>query len=268
MGRLEDAEACYEEALRMNEAMGAAPFVHATKLAHAELLLRRDGPSERSRRLLAEAMEGFGALGMTASLERARALDGGGDGRAPIEARPPSLAALRREGEVWTLEHAGAAHRLKDSHGLRYLAHLLERPGVEVHVEDLSGTIARPAGAEPDAGPLLDAKAKDAYRQRLADLRDQLEEAEVFGDLGRAAAARAEMELLAGELARAVGLGGATAAPPSRAERTRVNVTLRIRKAIRKIAELCPPVGDHLERNVRTGAFCAYDPPGAGRVTT
>ncbi len=269
MGRNEDAEACYEQALRMNEAMGAAPFVPATKLAQAELLLRRDGRSERSRRLLAEAMEGFGALGMTASLERARALDGGGDGRAPIEARPPSLAALRREGEVWTLEHAGAAHRLKDSHGLRYLAHLLERPGVEVHVEDLSLTIPRPAGAEPDAGPLLDAKAKEAYRQRLADLRDQLEEAEVFGDLGRAAAARAEMELLAGELARAVGLGGRDRRASSRAERARVNVTLRIRKAIRKIAELCPAAGDHLERNVRTGAFCAYDPPpGAGRVTT
>lgn len=204
---------------------------------------------------------------MTASLERARALEGGQ--RAPIEVTPARLAALRREGEIWTLERAGAAHRLKDSHGLRYLAHLLERPGVEVHVEDLSRTIPRPAGAEPDAGPVLDADAKAAYRRRLGDLRDQLEEAEVFGDLGRAAAARAEMELLAGELARAVGLGGRDRRSSSRAERARVNVTLRIRKAIRKIAELCPPVGDHLERNVRTGAFCAYDPPpGAGRVTT
>jgi hypothetical protein len=59
-----------------------------------------------------------------------------------------------------------------------------------------------------DAGVLLDATAKAAYRARLAELRAELEEAEGFNDPARAAKARQETEFLVAELARAVGLGG------------------------------------------------------------
>lgn len=35
---------------------------------------------------------------------------------------------FRREGEIWTLEFGGAYCRMRDTTGLRYLAHLLRQP--------------------------------------------------------------------------------------------------------------------------------------------
>jgi hypothetical protein len=62
-----------------------------------------------------------------------------------------------------------------------------------------------------DAGVLLDARAKAAYRARLAELRAELAEAEGFNDPARAARARQELEFLVAELARAVGWAAGTA---------------------------------------------------------
>jgi hypothetical protein len=39
-----------------------------------------------------------------------------------------------------------------------------------------------------------------------------------------------------------------------------VAVTRRIREAIRRIGEHAPELGKHLERSVKTGNFCSYDP--------
>ncbi|MGH2713244.1 MAG: hypothetical protein ACRDM7_05040, partial [Thermoleophilaceae bacterium] len=61
-------------------------------------------------------------------------------------------------------------------------------------------------------------------------------------------------------LARAVGLGGRDRPSGSGAERARVNATRAIRAAIRRIEECDPSLGRHLDRAVRTGIFCVYDP--------
>src|SRR5260370_40137222 len=55
----------------------------------------------------------------------------------------PEHAIFRKEGEYWTLGHGDKSFRLKDTKGLGYLAHLLRHPGVEFHVLDLAGGIAR-----------------------------------------------------------------------------------------------------------------------------
>jgi hypothetical protein len=36
---------------------------------------------------------------------------------------------FRREGEYWSIAYAGDLYRLRDSKGLRYIAHLLKHPG-------------------------------------------------------------------------------------------------------------------------------------------
>jgi hypothetical protein len=183
---------------------------------------------------------------------------------------------LRREGDVWLFEYAAEPVRVRDSKGLRYLASLLASPGVEVHSLDLMGSGDAPAtgagagaaaeagltvgaGGE-DAGPLLDAAAKSAYRERLEGLREELEEAEAFNDPERAARAREEMEFIARELAGAVGLGGRDRKAASNAERARVNVTRSIRTVIKRVAEFDQSLGRELESTVRTGTFCAYEP--------
>ena len=47
-----------------------------------------------------------------------------------------------------------------------------------------------------DAGPLLDAQAKEAYRRRLAEIEDDMGEALAMGDDERAAQADVERDLL------------------------------------------------------------------------
>jgi hypothetical protein len=196
-------------------------------------------------------------------------------GRGAEPAAAVTEATLRREGDVWLFEYAGEPVRVRDSKGLRYLARLLDSPGVEVHSLDLMGAGEAPAAAEAgaasdaglgvtagsgDAGPLLDPEAKSAYRERLEGLREEVEEAESFNDPERAAGAREEMDFIARELAGAVGLGGRDRKAGSNAERARVNVTRSIRTVIRRVAEFDAGLGRELESTVRTGTFCAYEP--------
>jgi tetratricopeptide (TPR) repeat protein len=204
---------------------------------------------------------------------------------APGGARGPGggqNATLRLEGEIWTVTGADALVRLKDRKGLQYLASLLERPEVEIHAIDLvagpADATARGSGAAAaargngdvavsdggDAGEMLDAEAKAAYRERVLELREELEEAERFHDVERASRLREELDFIGQELARAVGLGGRDRRASSAAERARVNVTRAIRGAVRAIAEHDARLGHHLERSVRTGIFCAYQPGPAG----
>jgi hypothetical protein len=196
----------------------------------------------------------------------------------PPERAGAPTAAFRLEGEIWTVTGSETV-RLKDRKGLQYLATLLERPAVEVHAIDLvsgpmdaaaRGRTAGGAGAGEngdvavveggDAGALLDPEAKAAYRERVVELREDLEEAERFHDVERVARLREEMEFIGAELARAVGLGGRDRRAGNAAERARVNVTRAIRGAVRAIAEHDARLGHHLERSVRTGVFCVYDP--------
>ena len=60
---------------------------------------------------------------------------------------------------------------------------------------------------------LLDAQAKNAYRRRLAEIDEDLEEARLMRDSGRVAQAEAERDFLIRELSRAVGLSGRAGGP-------------------------------------------------------
>jgi hypothetical protein len=193
---------------------------------------------------------------------------------------------FRREGEYWTVRYDGSVARLKDAKGLRLLALLLADPGREFHAVDLEAADgraarwARPgtrngAGAERlrvypdlgDAGELLDAQAKAAYKARLDELQAELDDAGRFNDAGRAARAGAERDFLVGELARAVGLGGRDRRAASHAERARLNVTRAIRAAIANLARANSALGRHLAATVRTGRYCSYAPDPRAPIT-
>jgi hypothetical protein len=199
---------------------------------------------------------------------------------APADTAAGLGGELKREGGVWNLQWEGRSLHLRDSKGLRYLARLLADPGVEMHSLDLvsSPTPARSAaGGRTQAQALLDDelrvrpsgeegmatlddRAKREYRRRLTELREELAEAEDWGDPERVAAAREEMETIAHELAAAVGLGGRDRQVGSAAERARVNATRAIRGAISRISEADEDLGHHLATTVKTGTFCSYRP--------
>jgi tetratricopeptide (TPR) repeat protein len=194
-----------------------------------------------------------------------------GEGLDEQPAAAPNV--FRREGDYWSVVFEGRTVRVRDLKGMRYLAHLLAHPGREFHVLDLvaaeGGSVAQVESGQVtelshstlgDAGELLDARAKDAYRRRLAEIEDDIEQARAFGDTERAAQADTERDFLVRELSRAVGLGGRDRRAASASERARVGVTRAIRKAIARIGEHHPQLGDHLDRAIRTGTYCDYLP--------
>src|SRR5262249_13284151 len=177
------------------------------KIDYARVLLERDasGDRELALRLVAEAGETADELGLHRLRERVASL--GAAPRLPATVTPPAtaqLAVFRRTGDEWEIGIGPQTMRLKDARGLQYLARLLREPRRELHALDLgSGAVAGEDSSEVvdtgHAGELLDASARTAYRRRLTDLQNELEEAERFNDPGRASRARAEMEFLSTE---------------------------------------------------------------------
>ena len=260
LGRHADATAWFDEALQTHRACGASALVAETlhDLGSSLVHLRDD---RAGRAALAEANTLYASLGM--------------DQRASfVEAPSPASSSrnvFRLDGEYWTLTYRGTTVRVADSKGLRDIALLLARPGQELHVADLIASTDPPA-APPDAHTraavlrpastdvVLDDRARAAYRARLVELRDEVEDAEANVDLARAETARAEMDAIASELAAALGLGGRARVDGDPAERARKSVTQRIRNSLKRLADVHPDLAAHLDRSIRTGRFCTYRP--------
>jgi hypothetical protein len=202
VGDLDSAERHLRDALDLNTRIGVRPWAARTQADLAGLLLARDQPGDRDQAagLLAAALGTARRLGMTAFAKRAgddlaRAGPDGPPGQAPPRAAgaadgTASWSVCRREGEYWSISIAGQGFRLKDVRGLHYLAYLLRHPGREFHVLDLAAagqqaraggprtSPARDDGLRParlfDTGPVLDERAKAAYRARLRELEEDL----------------------------------------------------------------------------------------------
>jgi tetratricopeptide (TPR) repeat protein len=195
----------------------------------------------------------------------------------PIYGRATSPSArvnvFHSEGDYWTVTFDGHTERIRDLKGMRYLARLLADPGREYHVLDLvavetardthagrQAAATVPHSAFGDAGELLDPTAKAAYRRRLAEIDDDLDQARATGDTERAAQADTERDFLIRELSRAFGLSGVARRAASASERARASVTRAVRQAMARIAKNHPELGEHLDRTIRTGTYCAYLP--------
>ena len=159
---------------------------------------------------------------------------------------------------MWAISFDARTVRLRDSKGVRLLARLLTEPGHEIHALDLVGAPGLVGG--DDGGPVLDATAKHAYRRRMNDLAEDLEEARRHNDPERAARAEAEIDALTDQLAAAVGIGRRDRPAASQSERARVAATRNLRTAIQRAADVHPTLGRHLEMTIRTGTYCSYQP--------
>ncbi|MGA6970496.1 MAG: AAA family ATPase [Candidatus Binatus sp.] len=107
---------------------------------------------------------------------------------------------------------------------------------------------------------MLDDQAKAAYRRRLSDLREELEEAKERGNVERAEQAEQEIDALTRELSRAIGLGGRNRRAVSASERARQSIAKTIKSVLDRIAQSDAALGDLLSRCIRTGTFCSYHP--------
>ncbi len=184
-----------------------------------------------------------------------------------------------REGEYWTMIHDGVVVRLKDAKGMNYIAELLRRPHEALFSIDLAllkspnyrdrarlsksemGTFAGETHRDlGDAGEMLDATARSHYKDRLDELREEIENARHANDPGRTERASAEFDAIAKQLRTATGLAGRTRKVASHRERARVTVTKRIKASIESIRLSNPALGRHLAGSIHTGHFCSYNP--------
>ncbi|MFP5487858.1 MAG: hypothetical protein ACLGHQ_06085 [Acidimicrobiia bacterium] len=230
--------------------------------------------STASARMEREAAEtGFRSFGAARRADRVGALLGRERPAADAEAGPTVVVSFEQVGSSRTISFRGATVTMRDLKGLRYVARLVVSPGREFHVLDLVAAesgILRPAEAHPDAGgarhggeagiPLLDATAREAYRRRLVEIDDDIEDATRMNDPERAALAERDRDYLIGELERAVGLGGRGREVGGSAERARTSVTRSIRYALDQLADVQPELAGHLDRCIRTGTYCSYEP--------
>ena len=239
-GDAADAERHCAEAARLWNEIGAPYEAAIARMAHAEAL-RAGGSDEHARLELAAAR---------AILEQIEAAVG----------TTADTNVFRREGDYWSVVFEGQTVRVRDLKGMRYLAHLLAHPGREFHVLDLVGAgTGHPL--PPEVMPeILDERAKAAYRRRLAEIDDDIEQARALEDAVREAQADAERDFLVRELAGAIGLAGRDRRAASVSERARSGVTRAIRQGIARIGEHHPSLGEHLDRAVHTGTHCAYVP--------
>ncbi len=177
---------------------------------------------------------------------------------ATADSRPADSTMTLRPGSpgTWLVGHAGTTTPVPARKGMAHLQVLLSRPGSGVDALALAGG----AVVESDLGPRADATALAAYRRRLRQLEDVLDEADATGDAIRAETLVAERTALLAEVSAATGLGGRARHLGGSTERARVTVRKAIVTAIETITAADPVVGRHLATHIRTGFTCSYQP--------
>ncbi|HET6833056.1 MAG TPA: AAA family ATPase [Acidimicrobiales bacterium] len=271
-GRWDDAIAGFTAAQRAADRLGARPWSIEARARLAEALIARglQADAGTASGLLSDVEREAGELGMLAALERAR----GAQPRAarhgivtgPVgTARAPTV--FRLKGDVWTIAFAGRMVHMPDAKGLRDLHTLLGQPGIDVPVLVLldPGRATPQAPRRLGADAILDERAKARYRQRLAELDEQIDRALDRHDDHRAAQLDNERQALIDELRRATGLAGRSRRLGDEGERARKTVTARIRDSLRRLDQRHPELARYLRATISTGITCRYQP--AGDVT-
>ncbi len=233
--------------------VNGAVVAFAGSHAHTAALLAAALDHPESAALLARARDTYtrlAAYGWLDELDRASG--------APAPAPPGQTGArMIQAGRLWHITFSGREATVPDAKGLADIATLAARPGTDVHVLELMGSSDR----STSAGPVLDEAALRSYRQRLADLDDDADEAARCNDEANLARIAAERDALLAELRRATSPAGRphhfTNHP---AERARKAVSARIRAVIVSLEAVLPDLADHLDRSIVTGTYCRYRP--------
>jgi hypothetical protein len=236
-------------AVQQNLALAHWPALLASRqrLAQAYLLRGAPGDADAARRELDLAGAEAAATGL------------------PVPAAPaagPSAAAVaecQRMGRKWRLALRNRSVLVEDSIGMAHLAVLIANPRQEIQAADLvAGVAGLTPGEAGAAQPVLDHEAIAEYRNRLKSLDTEIGQPDA--DPARIARARAERDWLVAQLSSAAGFAGRTRAFPDQPERARVAVGKAIRRALARITEADPVIGEHLRQAVHTGVRCSYWP--------
>lgn len=260
LGDLDLAVAHLEAAVEADLALGNEPCRTISRASLADTLDRRgrDDDAARARILRDGAIADATRLGMTLRAER-------------WAAQAPSGRRLRltctRQGQLWTIEDGERLAVVPDCVGMDYLSRLIASPDIAVPAVELAGAQGVFA-ARQSRQPLLDVTAREQYRQRAEELKADIDDAERCADLGRAAGARDELEVLVAELEHATGLAGRQRVFTDTPERARTSVRKALRRALNAVAAADEELAHQLETRLITGTRCTFvsQPPAASPV--
>src|SRR6185295_17464136 len=94
----------------------------------------------------------------------------------------------------------------------------------------------------------------------IEELQGEIDEAQAWNDVERAARAEEELDALVAQLTAATGLGGRDRSFASDAERARQRVKKAISASLARIESEHAELGRHLSNTIRTGYKCRYQP--------
>lgn len=202
---------------------------------------------------------------------------------------PPSGAlanTFRREGGYWTLRYRRETVHLRDSKGLRYIAHLLRQPDHEIHALAFVAAVGGTTGAAPDpnhkemtgdelasygltlgsiggAGRVTSDEDREEHRRRrneITEYREELDAAEANGDLERASELRETLEWLTADLTAAFDIKGRERDPADPTEKARKAISVAIGRSLTIIKREHPDLHRHLHNAIKTGTHFSYSP--------
>jgi hypothetical protein len=167
-----------------------------------------------------------------------------------------------REGQFWKITYSGVTKPLKDIKGIDYIVYLIRNQG-----KDVQGVLmfAELAGDEKlkstgSAGEILDKTAIDKYKERLADLTEQIDRAKKNNDFGPQESLEKEFAMVHSQLASAIGLRGRKKNASDDAERIRKSVSNAISRSLDQIKNDHPALWQHLDKSLNFGQYFSYSP--------
>jgi len=163
---------------------------------------------------------------------------------------------FQHTGRLWEMRYDGKTVMMPEVKGYNDISRLLSMLGQEVHCLELMGSAVKVGESEL----VIDDKAKIEYRERISQLQQDIEEAQLMNDIVRSRHLNEEYDNLVDQLSKSLGLGGKQRKIPNHVDKARSAVTWRIRSAIKKINESHEALGKHFAKSLKTGTFCSYNP--------
>lgn len=191
-------------------------------------------------------------------------------GVGPAEEYPKERCVFQNQGKTWLVVYDGVPKSIGDMVGLAYIRQLLQNPRQDMHASTIRGVVIGEGNTTilGSAGEVLDEQALREYRDRIAEIDEELAEAEANNDLARKGSLDEERAALYAEVGRATGLNGRSREASSDRERARQAVSVAMHRALRAIKKVHEPLWQHLDNSLKIGEFLSYQPDQSMSWTT
>jgi hypothetical protein len=167
---------------------------------------------------------------------------------------------FRLVGENYEIRFQGKQFSLSDSVGLWYLREFLSHPGKSFDPVELetARTGVRARSSNSPMGEAFDEDARRQYAKQLADLDEDLAEAESFVDLGRIEQLQTQRQMILDHVSKNIRLGG-KARIVTDTGKARKNIRQQVKRDIDRISKASSALTDHLADAFSGDPLC-YSP--------